>query len=182
MNQMIKFGLVLGAICLAATLVLAFTYEITRPGIAAAMKSEEDAALKTIIPEADTFKAGTIDGIEYFEALKGPDLIGYCLKVTGYGYGGYMRIIVGIDRNGVIKGLRILENQETPGLGSRINEVRPGENEPYFLRQFKGKFAGTVAVNKGIDAITGATISSKAVTDAVNKSVTEFLDKIKGRR
>jgi len=178
MNQMTRFGLVLGVICLAATLVLAFTYEATRSRIAATASGEEEAALKTIIPEADIFKAAAIDGVEYFKALKGPDLIGYCLKIAGSGYGGYMRIVVGIDKNGVIKGLRILENQETPGLGSKITEVRPGESEPYFLKQFKGKLASAVQVHKDIDAITGATISSKAVTDAVNKSVTEFLKKL----
>lgn len=177
MNQMVKFGLILGAICLAATLVLAFTYEVTKPKIDAAMKAEEDAALKTIMPEADSFKSGALDGIGYFEALKGSAVIGYCIKVTGSGYGGYMRIIVGIDASGMIKGVRILEHQETPGLGSKINETRPGEDEPYFLRQFKGKNAATVAVNKDIDAIAGATISSKAVTDAINRTVAEFMEK-----
>jgi len=178
-SQMTKFGLILGAICLAATLVLALTYEVTKPIIAAEMYREEQEALKFIMPEADLFKPGTVGDIEYFEAMKGPALAGYCIKVTGSGYGGYMRIIVGIDTGGVIKGLRILEHQETPGLGSRINETRPGESEPYFLRQLKGKNAGTVTVRRGVDAITGATISSKAVTDAINKAVTELLDQVK---
>lgn len=179
MNQMVKFGLVLGVICLAATLVLALTYEVTKPKIDAEMDNEEQAALKTIMPEADLFKPGTVEGIKYFEALKGPALIGYCLKVTGSGYGGYMRIIVGIDTSGVIKGVRILENQETPGLGSKINEVRPGESGPYFLKQFIGKNAKTVALKKDVDAITGATISSKAVTDAINSAASEFLAKVR---
>ena len=179
MNQMTKFGLILGTICLAATLVLAFTYEMTKPIIAAAMDREEQEALKAIMPEADLFKPGTEGEIEYFEALKGRALAGYCLKITGSGYGGYMRMIVGIDTDGVIKGLRILEHQETPGLGSKINETRPGESEPYFLRQFKGNNARTVALRSGVDAITGATISSKAVTDAINNAVIEFMEKVR---
>lgn len=179
MSQLAKFGLILGVICLAATLVLALTYEITKPKIDEQLRIEEQAALKKIIPEADSFEPKTIDGIEYFEALKGSDLIGYCLKVTGTGYGGYMRIIVGIDPAGTIKGVSILEHQETPGLGSKINEIKPGETEPYFLRQFKGKSARTVTVKKDIDAITGATISSKAVTDAINQTVDAFLSKVK---
>jgi electron transport complex protein RnfG len=179
MNQLIKFGLILGVICLIATLVLAFTYELTKPKIDAAQKAEEDAALKTIMPDATSFAAKRAGEIDYFEALKDGELAGYCVKVTGSGYGGYMRIIVGIDTGGMIKGVRILEHQETPGLGSKISETRPGEKEPYFLRQFKGKQARTVAIKKDVDAITGATISSKAVTDAVNKTVAEFLDKVK---
>ena len=177
-NQTARFGLILGIICLVATLILAFTYEMTKPLIAAARDREEQKALKAIMPEADLFKPGTAGEIEYFEALKGPALIGYCLKVTGSGYGGYIRIIVGIDTGGVIKGVRILEHQETPGLGSKINETRQGDNEPYFLRQFNGKNAMTVKVKSGIDAITGATISSKAVTDAINKTVVEFMEKV----
>ena len=179
MNQMAKFGLILGIICLIATLVLAVTYEVTRPKIAEQLRQEEQAALKSIIPDADSFAPKTLDGIEYFEAMKGPDLVGYCLKVTGSGYGGYMRIMVGIDPNGVIRGVSVLEHQETPGLGSKITEVRPGETEPWFLKQFSGKPAKTVAVKKNIDAITGATISSKAVTDAVRNAVNDFLAKVK---
>ncbi|MFH1189817.1 MAG: RnfABCDGE type electron transport complex subunit G [Candidatus Omnitrophota bacterium] len=178
MSRIAKFGIILGAICLAATLVLAFTYEVTKPIIAAEMAREEQEALKVIMPEADSFSPATAGEMEYFEARKGSSLIGYCLKITGSGYGGYMRIIAGIDTLGVIKGLKILEHQETPGLGSKINETRPGESEPYFLRQFKGKNARAVKVKSNIDAITGATISSKAVTDAVNKAVTEFLEKV----
>jgi electron transport complex protein RnfG len=179
MNQLFKFGLVLGIICLLATLVLAVTYEITKPKIDAQIRSEEDAALKVIMPDAQDFKKKTMDGIDYFEAMKGKAAIGYCVKVTGEGYGGYIRMMVGLDTNGVIKGVRILEHQETPGLGSKINEIAPGENDPYFLRQFIGKNARTVSSDKGIDAITGATISSRAVTDAINKTVEEFLRKVK---
>ena len=179
MNQLARFGLILGIICLIATLVLAVTYEITRPKIAEQLRREEQAALKSIIPDADSFEPKTLDGIEYFEAMKGPDLVGYCLKVTGSGYSGYMRIMAGIDPDGVIRGVSVLEHQETPGLGSRITEVRPGETEPWFLKQFRGKSAKTVAVKKNIDAITGATISSKAVTDAVRDAVNAFLVKVK---
>lgn len=179
MSNMLRFGFILGITCLAATLVLAFTYEITKPKIDEQMRREESAALKTILPEADSFNAKKAGDIEYFEALKGGVLAGYCIKVTGSGYGGYMRIIVGIDPGGIIKGVRILEHQETPGLGSKVNEVRQGEKGPYFLEQFKGKSAKTVAVRKNIDAITGATISSMAVTDAIRDTVAKFLAQVK---
>jgi electron transport complex protein RnfG len=117
--------------------------------------------------------------MEYFEAVKEKNVVGYCIKATGEGYGGYIRMMIGINPDGVIKGVRILEHQETPGLGAKINEVRPGEKDAWFLRQFVGKSARTVEVRKNIDSITGATISSRGVTDAVNKTVTEFLAKIK---
>ena len=178
MSQLAKFGMILGIICLAATLVLAVTYEVTKPKIEAQLKSEENAALKEILPGADAFKEKSVDGIEYFDAMKGGDLVGYCVRVVANGYNGYIRIVVGIDRSGVIKGVQVLEQYETPGLGSKITEVRPGEKDAWFLRQFKGKSAATVTLKKDVDAITGATISSRAVTNAVRDTVTEFLSKV----
>lgn len=175
MNQMIKFGIILAIICLTATLVLAVTYQVTKPKIDAAMKGEENKALELILPEADSFTEKTKDGIDYYEALKGKEVIGYCIKAVTNGYNGFIRIIVGIDLNGVITGVEVLEHSETPGLGAKINEIKPGEKSPWFLRQFAGKTASEIEVNKNIDAITGATISSKAVAEAVNKAVTEFL-------
>ena len=175
MSQLVKFGIILSVICLMATLVLAVTYEVTKPKIDAAMKNEEKEALKLILPEADSFNEKNIDGIDYYEALKGKELIGYCVKVVSNGYSGFIRIIVGINLNGVITGVEVIEHSETPGLGAKIEEIKPGEKSPWFLRQFVGKPASEIEVNKNIDAITGATVSSKAVTEAVNKAVTEFL-------
>lgn len=182
MNQMLKFGIILALICLAATLVLATTYEITKPKIEEQLQQEEQNALKGIMPEADSFVAESLEGIDYFKALKGNALVGYCLKIIATGYNGYIRMIAGIDKNGIIKGVRVLEHYETPGLGARINEIKPGDKEPSFLRQFKGKDAKTLILKKDIDAITGATISSKAVTDAIRDAVNKFLEKIPAKK
>ncbi|MCM8781536.1 MAG: RnfABCDGE type electron transport complex subunit G [Candidatus Omnitrophica bacterium] len=176
---MIRFGIILGIICLTATLVLAVTYQITRPKIEERLRQEEQEALRQIIPEADFFNEKTVDKIDYFDALKRNNLIGYGIKITTNGYNGFIRLIVGIDLNGVIKGIRVIEHRETPGLGARINEIKPGEKDAWFLRQFIGKSARTIEIRKDIDAVTGATISSKAVADAVNKMVNEFLSKLK---
>lgn len=179
MSQLVKFGIILGVICLTATLVLAVTYQVTKPKIDAAMKNEEKEALGLILPEADSFSEKNIDGIDYYEALKGKELIGYCIKTVTNGYNSFIRLIVGIDLNGVITGVEVIEHSETPGLGAKIDEIKPGEKRPWFLRQFVGKPAATIEVNKNIDAITGATVSSKAVTEAVNKAVSEFLKRIR---
>jgi electron transport complex protein RnfG len=175
MNQLLKFGFILCAVCLASTLVLAVTYEITKPRIEEQLKREEKEALEVIMPGADSFAEKSVGGINYYEATKNGALVGYCVKMTGSGYNGYIRMMVGVTPDGVIEGVEVLEQQETPGLGARIDETKPGEKDPWFLRQFKGKDARTVAVKKDVDAVTGATISSKAVTDAINKTVSELL-------
>jgi len=179
MSQLIKFGLVLGIICLVATLVLAVTYEVTKPKIEGQLKTEEQSALRSIMPLADSFNEKKLDGIEYFEALKEKTLVGYCVRVMGSGYSGYIRIMAGVDLDGTIEGVAVLEHSETPGLGAKINEIRPGETEPWFLKQFKGKNVRAIAVKKNIDAITGATISSKAVTDAIRKTTDDLFIKLK---
>jgi electron transport complex protein RnfG len=166
-------------ICLTATLVLAVTYQITKPKIDEQLKKEEFEALKVIEPEADSFEEKIIEGTEYYEAIDNGKTIGYCIRATGHGYAGFIRMLVGIDKEGVIRGVEILEHQETPGLGARIVEIKPGEKTPWFLRQYIGKPAKDIEVRKNIDAITGATITSRAVTDAVRKAVDEFLSKVK---
>ncbi len=182
MNQLFKFGLILGMICLAAALVLAVTYQITKPRIEEQLRLEEQKALKSIAPEADSFEKKEAGDIEYFDAVKNGKVIGYCVRVAGTGYNGFMRILVGVDLTGVIQGVEVLEQQETPGLGAKVNEIKPGEKEPWFLKQFKGKQARTVEIRKNIDTITGATITSRAVTDAVRNTITKFLaEKEKGK-
>jgi electron transport complex protein RnfG len=165
---------------MAATFVLAVTYEVTRPKIEEQERIEEEAALKAMLPQADSFTKKRSADIEYYEALKDGRLIGYCVKSVANGYGGYIHMIVGTDLAGNIEGLEILQHQETPGLGSKIKEIIPGEKEPWFLKQFKGKAADSVELKKNIDAITGATISSKAVTDSVRSTINKFLAEIKG--
>lgn len=178
MNQMARFGIVLGVICLLSTLVLAVTYDATKPVIEREIKREEEKAFKAVIPGADSFTEKTLDGIEYVEARGGGELVGYCIRTVASGYEGPIRLIVGIDPNGRILGLEVLEHSETPGLGAKMKEIRPGETEPYFLRQFKGKDARNIKAKKNIDAITGATITTRAITNEVCVTVDEFLSKL----
>lgn len=178
MKQLLKFGLILCFICLIATLVLAVTYEVTKPKIEEQQRLEEEAALKSILPEADSFIKKQSEGIDYYEAIKDGKLTGYCVKAVANGYGGYIHMMIGINLTGTIEGLEILQQQETPGLGAKIEEIKPGEKEPWFLKQFKGQPASAVELKKNIDAITGATISSKAVTDSVRATIDKFLAKI----
>lgn len=125
--------------------------------------------LKSVQPSADQFSGKKIlDSIEYFEAMKDADTIGYCIFVTGSGYCGPINIIVGIDKSGIIQGMKILGHVETAGIGSRITEKS-------FLEQFKGKNASDLSIGKNIDAVTGATISSKVVIDSINDTAKRFI-------
>ena len=151
------FLLILIIIILSATFSFA---QDTKPAI-------DD--LKNIQPQADSFSDKKIlGGIEYFEAMKDKNLIGYCINVTTNGYCGPIRMIVGIDKEGVIQGMKILQHTETADIGARIAE-------PSFSRQFTGKKADDLIIGKNIDAITGATISSKVVIDSINDTAKKFI-------
>lgn len=107
------------------------------------------------------------DGVKYH--------IGYVATSDARGFGGTVEIIVGIDLMQQITGVRILSHSETPGFGANC------EN-PDWLAQFEGK-SGTLAVTKDkgeIDSISGSTITSRAVTSAINKALTE-VSAIEGR-
>ena len=144
-----------------------------------ALAVTQKEAMKEIFADADSFKAKKCGAIDYFEVLKENNAIGYCLDVIARGYSGPICMVVGLDPAGVIKGIRIIAHRETPGIGARINEVIAGEKDPWFLRQFVGKQGRTVTLKRDVDAVSGATISSNAVTAAVNDAVNVFFARIK---
>jgi electron transport complex protein RnfG len=143
---------------------------------AALASRDETVELKSIFPEEDVFVRKDAGGIGYYEALKKDRLAGYGILVTAEGYSGPINMLVGIEPDGFIRRIVILEHRETPGFGARINEIKSGEKEPYFRAQFKGKAADTAAVGRNIDVVSGATISSRIVTDAVRDTVRKFLE------
>ncbi len=95
--------------------------------------------------------------------------IGYAFLATGAGYSGEISILVGLENSEAVKGIIILSNQETPGIGSRITESD-------FTDKFIGLNIDDIALRQEggqIDGLTGATISSKAVVDAVRETAVE---------
>jgi len=144
--------------------LLAHVYKITRPRIDEQKKQEEQRLYKEIFPEGVEFVEEK-DYVSVYDSNK--NLLGRIYNVVQAGYGGPIVIKVGFDIEGRVKGVRILEQSETPGLGAKITEKA-------FLDQFAGKSGNELFLKKHnkegtIDAITGATISSKAVSDAIIK-------------
>ncbi|MFH1645856.1 MAG: RnfABCDGE type electron transport complex subunit G [Candidatus Omnitrophota bacterium] len=170
---MYKYVLALSGICVAAALVLGMTYNTTKPLIDEQRDREKRAALVEVLPQADNYVEKEIDGKKYYEAYKEEQLVGYAIFAIGDGYAGDITMLVGIDKSGIITGLAVLTNNETPGLGAKCNEIKYGEKDPWFLRQLKGK-NGSIIELKDVEAITGATITSKAIVDGVREQVLKF--------
>jgi electron transport complex protein RnfG len=160
-------------VCLVASSVLAFTYKITNPLIISRKQNEEKQALKSVLSSAEDFK----EEKGHYTGYKNKRLSGYVLKIQAKGYSAPIEILVGIDSKGIIQGIIILDQKETPGLGAKISEIKYGEKNPWFLNQFKGKQTVDLDFLK-INAITGATISSYAVLSAVKNKITEFMKHI----
>ncbi|MDP3142780.1 MAG: RnfABCDGE type electron transport complex subunit G [Candidatus Omnitrophota bacterium] len=175
---MIRYGIILLVICLCASLVLSLTYKITHAKIEAQEVETEKDLLDDVFPQAATFEDKMLDGKRYYIAEKDGQELGYIIKVEAGGYSSTIVMLAGFDKTGKIEGVEVLSQQETPGLGAKIAEVKAGEKKPWFLKQFAGKRIEEVDL-KNIHAITAATITSKAATDAVRTSVEEFLAKIK---
>ncbi len=106
----------------------------------------------------------TISGV--YEAQAGGETIGYCVEVNPSGFGGTLTMIVGINTDGTVAGAQVTAHGETPGLGAKA------QTDPNWITQFAGQPAdGSLAVSKDggtIEAITGSTITSRAVTLGVN--------------
>ncbi len=187
MKEIIKFAGVLGLVMLIAAGALAYVNGITKPRILAQQKKDLEAGLYAVLPgsESGVVVVHQLDeGLTYYEGFASSDtsgLIGYALPVISKGYSSNVRTLVGIDTSGEIIALKVLFQQETPGLGTRIEEVRSGATEPWFTTQFKGKYARDVLVDKDggdIQSITGATITSRAVTNGIRNTTDRFMKSI----
>ena len=206
--DMVKITINLVLFYLIGGLILAFVYAKTSPIMFQKQKEEKEAALRTMMPEADNIeKLGDWEPhekhAEYYVAKKcgeikigsvkddktgemketreciGAEDVGYIVEGYGKGYSSYIHLLASVDKNFVVKTITILAHAETPGLGDEIEE-------DYFLSQFEGKRADNLVVIKGetedkIEAISGATISSRAVTeDGVRKGVEMLRETVSG--
>jgi electron transport complex protein RnfG len=164
--------IVLAVISIVAGLLLALTYNLTIPTIEANAAAEQEAAILETLPGATKYE--TIEGGE-FPVYKGLDdnenVVGIAYAYEGGGFQGMIKVMIGIDPGQQkVTGIKILSHAETPGLGARIGE-------PAFQGQFAGKpLSDGFVANKDVDAITGATISSKAVIGIVKESIPKAME------
>jgi len=175
MKNLWKMSLVLLVTCALAAGCLAFVYSATKARIEKQALVEKNEALKEVMPEATRFDE-VVQGKKW-KVYKDAVEIGMVVEVSIQGYGGPIRILFGIDPNRKITRVKILEHNETPGLGAKIREKK-------FLAQFDGRDKAETALKKDdaqngkIDALSGATISSRAVTGAVNKGLQEAFEPV----
>jgi len=164
-----------------AAFALAGVYELTKEPIARAKMAKKIAALNQVLPEFDTVISEKISflgmamPLEFNFAMKDGDTIGIAIETyTMMGFSGLIKAMVGFEPDGTIIDVVHLEHKETPGLGDKIEKKKSNWSD-----QYKGKHPETfdLKVTKDggeIDAITAATITSRAYSDAVNRAFIAF--------
>lgn len=187
----LKLGLSLFVIAAVAAFILALVNAVTADTISRHAEEKRQAAMASVMPGANVFSEmyntdATIDRIS--GAYNGTTLVGYCVEVSPSGFNGAIQMMVGVDTYGKVTGTSILDHGETAGLGAKADD-------PAFLSQYVGK-SGTVTVSTGasasqstsgstpavgsgkntVQAITGATITSKAVTQGINTAVSAVIN------
>lgn len=178
-KETIVVAIKLFVITAVAALCLAFVNKMTAPVILENAEKAQTEALRAVLAEADEFKKSaasfegedssvTVDSVNI--GFANSEVVGYAVTVTSNaGYGGDVKVMVGIDKDLAVTKIEILESSETAGLGANASK-------PKFKNQFEGA-KGTLSVVKGaatngeISAIASATITSKAVTSCVNAAL-----------
>jgi len=163
---------------------LGFVYEITKGPISQVEIDNINNAIKEIIPDfennpyTESFKVATEgDSLVFYPAKKGDEIIGMTIETwTMKGFSGLIKLMVGLDLQGKIIDIVVLEHNETPGLGDKIQKDKSD-----FSVQFSGKdpsdFKLAVTKENGdVNAITASTITSKAYCDAVQRAYDKFME------
>lgn len=178
-KDILKITINLVVVYLIGGFILAFVYANASPKIFRNNEKAEQDALKLLIPGADFTKLGdwTIHDkhAKYFEAKKGDETVGYVIQSFGKGYSSYINTFIAVDKNFIVQKINILGHGETPGLGDEIETDS-------FKDQFTGKDVDHLKVLKTetkeyIQALSGATISTRAVSEDAVKNGVAFLIK-----
>jgi electron transport complex protein RnfG len=171
-STLINMILSLVLISMTMSAALSFVYLKTKDPIEAASKQKEITAIRQVLPEFDSDPStGRMekDGVVVYQVSKQNKPVGFAIKTfTDKGFGGHFEIMAGFLPDGSINNLTVLSHKETPGLGTKMTD-------PKFSNQFLGKnpddFILKVKKDGGqVDAITAATVSSRAYCDALQRA------------
>ena len=181
MKEILRLCFVLTVIAAVSAGVLAFVDQKTQEPIADALKAEEMAAVESVLPafdneaDKDTLTCGDeSSSYKFYRGRMKGEIVGVAFTVIApNGYSGDIKVMVGVDTAGVVQGIEILDHRETPGLGAKIETAD-------FRDQYKGRSLSDPEVwdvmkdGGSFKQITGATISSRAVTHSIARALEFF--------
>ena len=174
MKKRLRPGFILSLVFIICVGLLARINTLARCQIAAQGSGKEQVAFKEVMPQAVKFsEVRRGQEILYYRALDSQGkLIGFVFKASGKGYSSVIETLTGMFRDGKISAIKVISSNETLGLGMRV-----AENS--FTSQFHNQDALSLS---GVQAITGATVSSRAVINSVMKKAQEIKELIRDER
>ncbi len=187
MKEITRLGIILLIITSIAAAGLGFVNGITEGPIDEQQRLADIEARRQVLPEAEDFEQLDIQSpekyaiiTEVFKGTAGGNETGYTLKTVPGGYSGSVEVMIGINSEGVVTGVNIGNHSETPGLGAKASDEAfkgqyTGKTTDYELEVIK---SGTPSDSE-IAAISGATITSRAVTSGVNEAIRYFNENLK---
>ena len=183
-KYLFKLAGILMVICAIVAALLGIVNGVTADKIAALQAEKLQQSLQVVFPGAEFTEvevtddlvtlAASPDAESGLAAIYAASTGGYALEVKPTGFGGSIDMIVGIDGDGNVTGISVISHSETAGIGTKIVADKPNKNGVGVLTQFVGRGAGEgnlFTVNSGsneVDAISGATVTTKAITRGVN--------------
>ena len=180
-------AILLGVFALAASTLLATSNESTKDAIAERMKEDLLASLEQVVPASshtndllkDVMTLPRKDGSEttIYRGKKDGQVTALAYGIVGYGYAGAISVIMGVDKNGEILGVRVLSHAETPGLGDKVEKAKSNWIESFVGKSFANLTPDKWKVKKDggvFDQFSGATITPRAVVSAVKKGMDFF--------
>ena len=178
-SSLLNMILSLTCIALVAAALLSGVYLLTQENIEAQKTAKQLAAISAVLPTHERIAdPETVQGLTVHKAYTGDTFVGAAVETESNGFGGKIRLMVGFNNDSHITGYEVLEQTETPGLGTHIvewfkNADKAGQN----IIGRKATGAMTVSKDGGdVDAITAATISSRAFLEAVNKAYEAYTE------
>ena len=172
-----KLTAILLGICAVVALLLGVVNSVTEPIITQMQKEKTDKAMAQVLKaESYTAVETKVEGVAaVYMAVSGGQTVGYVVEVAPNGFGGAINMVVGVDMNGAVTGVAVTKDAETANVGTKVTR------DQSVLDQFLGMShaAGEITVNSGsnrFDAVSGATVSSKAVTAGVNAALAAVAD------
>ena len=187
MKDIPRYAFTLTLVALIAAGSLSWVNSITKPIILEQQSNNLKIGLYQVLPGTEN---GVIEPVKegkeilYYKGFSNKEkttMIGYAFLVFSQGYSSTIQTLVGIDTTGIIQKINILFQQETPGLGTRCQEILSGDTEPWWQAQFTDKNALSLALDMDggeIQTITGATITSRVITDAIVESAKSVFQRI----
>lgn len=168
-EKIFKPIVVLCVICVVITGALAATNEATAPVIEAARIEAERLARAELLPDADDFTQVDVAVANVDSVYTANNGVGTIVTSRAKGYGGNVVVMTAFSPDGTVKQIKVTEQGETKGIGSKVVDT------PSYWERYVGQPAGgPLVLNQDVDAEAGATISSKALLNAVNSAIEAY--------